>query len=356
MGMKKSLGILITLLMVVSLSACGNKVAPKDAITNTSNAKQGKILMSMKVTSNTGNTPEEVKLLLDSIYGSSDDNKKSAVECTLTANYQGKSLEGKMDLSVDLTEKEPKISLEAGVPASTLANLGTSAPSAIVVTLNEADFQKLLKSQNIDFNSTVNAKALKNNAEILAKVMKAFSDLKIEDPKDAGSGSITMEGRTYEGEKYTVHLTDDQIKGVIKALVKIGMDAEKTNDKTGSTTSNKNIPTEQEINAQLDTAFKSITFKDGINGTMIVDKDGYLNYIGVTMGLNEPTSKTDIALDLALGFSDLNSSVKGLEYYDKNKTGMYKDATVIPIMKYIDGTTGSNQNTSSAASLFGLGN
>jgi hypothetical protein len=356
--MKKILSCVVVLGILLSLTACGGKTTPKDALTKTTDAKQGKMLMSLKLSSNTGTNKEEIKLLMDSLYGSSDDNKKIGVESKLTANYQGVSLEGMIDVNADLSAKEPKISLAAGVPASTLANFGAGMPTPVVVTLNEADFKQLLAGQNVDFNKTVNADTLKNNAETMVKVLKIFNDLKIEEPKDEGSGSVTIEGKSFEGEKYTAHITDSQIKGIAKAFVNLGMELEKTNTKS-STTANKatNVPTEQEINAQIDSAFKSVTFKDGINATMIVDKNGYLSYVGATVALNEPTSKAEVALDIALGFSDLDSSVKGMEYFDKNKTGMYKDATVIPIMQYLQGAINSTgKNSSSPASLFGLGN
>lgn len=354
--MKKYLSILVVLLMVVSLSACGKKVTPKDALTNNTEAKQGNMMMALNLSTNTGNGPEELNMLVNSIFGASEDNKKVGVESTITAKYQGKALEGKIDVNADLTGNEPKVSLEAGVPESTLANFGTGMPTAIVVTLNEDDFSKLMKQENINLNDTINADSLKKNAESLQKILQAFSDLKIEEPKDAGSGSATIGGKTFEGEKYTAHITSDQVKGVIKALVKIGSDMEKAETKSSTAQSKLNIPSEKDINTQIDQMFKDINFKDGIDATMIVDKDGYLSYMGAEAGIKDPAGASEVKLNLSIGYLDLSSSVKGLDYYNKNKTGMYKNATVIPIMQYLQGDGKTGQNGSAASSLFGLGN
>lgn len=353
--MKRILCGLTILSMVVLLSGCGGKVTPKEALTNTSNAKQGKMIMSVKLTANTANKPEEIKVLFDSVFGASEDNKIIGAEGTLKANYQGMLLEGKMDVNADLSGKEPKISLEAGVPASTLTTLGISMPSAVVITLSADDFTKLLKDQKLDLNSTMDAEGIKRNAETLAKILKAFNDLKIDEPKDAGNGTMSIEGSTFEGEKYTAHITDSQAKSAIKAIVKIGLDLEKTSLKNDATSNKLSIPTQQEIDTQLDETFKSLTLKDGINATMMIDKDGYFNYLGFNMGMKDPSSSSEVALDIALGYSDLNSSVKGLDYYNKNKTGMYKDATTIPIMQYLEGALNSSQ-TGSSSSLFGTSN
>jgi hypothetical protein len=141
-------------------------------------------------------------------------------------------------------------------------------------------------------------------------------------------------------------------------MVNLGMELEKTSGPGTASAENKlNLPSDQEINTQIDEAFKSFTFKDGINATLVIDKNGYLSYAGASVTMNEPTSKAVVALDLAIGYSDLDSSIKGIEYFDKNKTGMYKDATVIPIMQYLQNSTNLTGNAGSTpSSLFGLGN
>lgn len=351
--MKKIISIAIMLLMVVSLSACGGKVTLKDALINTSDAKQANMVMSVKLSTKTAGQLDEIKMLLNSVYGTEDDSKKVGLESTLTATYKGQSLEGKMDLDADLSQTVPKISLSAGVPASTMANFSETLPTAMVITLDEADFSKIMKEENVDFNNTLNAETIKNNADTLEKVLKAFNELKIEDPKDEGKDSITLEGKTYDGEKYTALVTGDQFKGMLKAFAKIGTDMEKKTTKTDTTKDTK-LPSDKEMNDSIDQAFKTISFNDGIKATMLVDKDGNMNYMATKIVLTDATSKTDITLDLAIGYNDLNSSVKGLDYYNKNKTGMYKDATVIPIMKYIE--AGLKSGSSKTNSLLNLGN
>lgn len=354
--MKKFISIVTILCVIIMLSACGKKVTPKEALINTTNAKQGKMLLSIKLTTDTGNGPQNMKLLVNSIYGM-DDNKKTSVESTLNANYEGKNLEAKFDINADVSQKEPRISMEAGIPVSTLKSFGADMPTPIVFTLSEADFHSLLKDQNIDFSANANVNSLKKNSELLQKILTSTKDLKIEKPKDAGSDTRTIEGSTYSGEKYTIHLNANQIKGLVKALAKLGLQYEKNDIKNNSKTKGA-VPSEQELSKQLDAAFKTINLKDGINSNLIVDKNGYLVYSDASMDIKDPAGASEVKLEMELGYSDLDSSIKGLDYYNKNKTGMYQNATTIPLMQYLKTTAGgdSKKSGTSSTSLFGLGN